>query len=346
MRGRAADELDELSLRHLIGELDEAAWNEARPALERRVADADDAVARARAEVEHLEQLAADIAGAETAAAAPPPLARAGGARGARGDVRGRRPARRRPGPTSRPRPPPKSQPRRSASPPRSRSAEPSIFSAAGTSSSPTCRRSRSPSRPPPAEDATVEAPPADPREAAEAASADEWDPFGNEFSGGAPSRATRKRTCPGWRGSTRRPAAGRPPAADEGLDFLREIEESTRGGRTPRRRLRRTWARTTWRSWRSWTAPSAARRRPAAGPGRRRLRPRSPPARRPPRHRPAARARSRCCARSAAPSTSRIPGTARSAARSCSREARWSTSESPPLAGFRFMDLRSFCTF
>ena len=49
LRGRAADELDELSLRHLIGELDESAWDEARPPLERRVADADDAVARARA---------------------------------------------------------------------------------------------------------------------------------------------------------------------------------------------------------------------------------------------------------------------------------------------------------
>lgn len=69
LRARAADELDELGLRHLIGELDEAAWDETRPGMERRVADADDAVARARAEVDHLQQLAADIAGSQAAAA-------------------------------------------------------------------------------------------------------------------------------------------------------------------------------------------------------------------------------------------------------------------------------------
>src|SRR5688500_13790620 len=66
----AADEMDEASLRHLIGELDEAAWNAARPDLEARVREAEDAVAEARAEVERLETLAADIASAQDAAAA------------------------------------------------------------------------------------------------------------------------------------------------------------------------------------------------------------------------------------------------------------------------------------
>jgi hypothetical protein len=77
LRLSAADEMDEASLRHLIGELDEAAWNASRPELEARVRDAEDAVAQAREEVERLETLAADIASAETAAAAlaePPAL--------------------------------------------------------------------------------------------------------------------------------------------------------------------------------------------------------------------------------------------------------------------------------
>lgn len=68
----AADEMDEASLRHLIGELDEGAWNEARPGLESRVRAAEETVAQARGEVERLEALAADIASIESAAAAAP----------------------------------------------------------------------------------------------------------------------------------------------------------------------------------------------------------------------------------------------------------------------------------
>lgn len=79
-RAHAADIMDEAQLRHLIGELDEAAWNRQRPELEQAVARADQALVHARGEVERLQTLAADIAGAATrasasaqpAAAAPP----------------------------------------------------------------------------------------------------------------------------------------------------------------------------------------------------------------------------------------------------------------------------------
>jgi Skp family chaperone for outer membrane proteins len=61
-RTQAADALDETQLRHLIGELDEGAWDEARPRLEAALADADDALARNRGEVERLSALAGEIA--------------------------------------------------------------------------------------------------------------------------------------------------------------------------------------------------------------------------------------------------------------------------------------------
>jgi|GEM_PF-1470708 len=76
-RTLAADALEETRLRHLIGELDEAAWDRARGPLEEEVSAADQAVDAARGEVEHLGTLAGEIAGAasgEGAADDSPPL--------------------------------------------------------------------------------------------------------------------------------------------------------------------------------------------------------------------------------------------------------------------------------
>ncbi len=64
-RTHAADALDETQLRHLIGELDDSAWNDVRPHLESALADADDALGRTRGEVERLSALAGEIAEVE-----------------------------------------------------------------------------------------------------------------------------------------------------------------------------------------------------------------------------------------------------------------------------------------
>ncbi|HYH78948.1 MAG TPA: hypothetical protein VEX86_04105 [Longimicrobium sp.] len=63
-RTHAADQLEETRLRHLIGELDEPAWDQARGPLEQEVAAADRDLDAARAEVEHLGTLAGEISGA------------------------------------------------------------------------------------------------------------------------------------------------------------------------------------------------------------------------------------------------------------------------------------------
>lgn len=213
LRARAADELDELGLRHLIGELDEAAWNETRPGMERRVADADDAVARARAEVDHLQQLAADIAGSQAAvaqtshsepgaASSPADASRPTGDDSAASESRPDEPV-----PAS-----PAAEP------------QPSIF--AGEASEPV-----QPEVAAPVAEVTQEAPPADPRQAAEAASVDEWDPFGNEFAAEV-KQGDAEEDLPWLEGIDEAARGGwTPPAADEGLAFLREIEASTRGG-------------------------------------------------------------------------------------------------------------------
>ncbi|HEY0015058.1 MAG TPA: hypothetical protein VGC13_02025 [Longimicrobium sp.] len=218
-----ADELDEVSLRHLIGELDEAAWNEARTPLEARVRDAEDAVASAREEVERLEVLAADISRAETAAAsasappAPAPVADEA--------------------PAVAPQPAPAADEGLFGGP-FDRDAtddfEPDLPDDFPT-------RADAPAeaafQAPPAAEPAPEAPPVDVREAAEAASVDEWDPFGSEFSADA-RQGDAEEDLPWLEGIDQAAASGgggvggwTPPAAgvDEGLDFLREIEESTR---------------------------------------------------------------------------------------------------------------------
>ncbi|HEX8907382.1 MAG TPA: hypothetical protein VF771_21195, partial [Longimicrobiaceae bacterium] len=71
-RGQAVDALEEMRLRHLIGELDEPAWDRARQPLERDVSGAEEAVARARNEVERLSVLSAEIGGGGAQAEAEP----------------------------------------------------------------------------------------------------------------------------------------------------------------------------------------------------------------------------------------------------------------------------------
>ncbi|WP_420128384.1 hypothetical protein [Longimicrobium sp.] len=229
----AADEMDEVSLRHLIGELDESAWNAARPDLEARVREAEDQVEQARAEVERLETLAADISSAENAAAASPAQTAV---------------------PTAAAEPEPVVA---------AAEAEPALFdsapavsesSLAADTPAPFDREATADFEPrlpdedvpgmgdvaAPAAAETVEAPPpADVRAAADAVSADEWDPFGNEFSTEART-ADAEEDLP-WLEGIDQAATGAsggwtpPPAgADEGLDFLREIEASTRPTEPP----------------------------------------------------------------------------------------------------------------
>ncbi|HYR10439.1 MAG TPA: Ran-binding zinc finger domain-containing protein, partial [Longimicrobium sp.] len=232
----AADEMDEVSLRHLIGELDESAWNAARPDLEARVREAEDAVTEARAEVERLETLAADIASAQDAAFA------ASEASAAAADA--------------------EPQPAEAEPEPAAYEPEPAAYEAepepAADTSSAFDREATADFEPqlpdedlpgvddvaaPAAAETTFEAPPpADVREAADAVSADEWDPFGSEF-GAEAKQGDAEEDLP-WLEGIDQSAAGEaaggwtPPAAgaDEGLDFLREIEESTRPAAEPSR--------------------------------------------------------------------------------------------------------------
>jgi hypothetical protein len=231
----AADEMDEVSLRHLIGELDEAAWNEARPDLEVRVRDAEDAVTAARSEVERLEQLAADISRAESAAAESAAPADAGAPFAAAEPSAEEAPAE---APVDEAPPAP--------------GAEPGLFGGAFDRDATQDFEPQLPddfpaAEPEPAE-TTFEAPPAaepetpavDVPAAADAGAADEWDPFGNEF-GAEAKPADAEEDLPWLEGIDQAASAGTgwtPPSAaapaDEGLDFLREIEESTRPPATP----------------------------------------------------------------------------------------------------------------
>jgi hypothetical protein len=68
-RVSVAEALDEVRLRHMIGELDDRAWDEQRPELEREVEQAEQVLATARAEVEELSHLLEEIRGAEEEAA-------------------------------------------------------------------------------------------------------------------------------------------------------------------------------------------------------------------------------------------------------------------------------------
>lgn len=217
----AADEMDELSLRHLIGELDEPAWNRARPELEARVRDAEDAVGAARAEVERLEQLAADISRAETEAAAAPATAEAPAA-----------PAE------------PAAEEAPAAPAPEGEETFGGAFDRDATDDFEPQLPDDFPAAEPEPAETTFEAPAAaepapETPAAADAGAADEWDPFGNEFAA-EEKPAEAEEDLPWLEGIDQAASAGAgwtPPAVaapDEGLDFLREIEESTRPSASP----------------------------------------------------------------------------------------------------------------
>ncbi|HET6233043.1 MAG TPA: hypothetical protein VFE05_23400 [Longimicrobiaceae bacterium] len=70
-RAAALDALEETRLRHVIGELDDAAWDEARPGMENDAATAEEELGRARDEVERLSRLLAEIGGGDAADAEP-----------------------------------------------------------------------------------------------------------------------------------------------------------------------------------------------------------------------------------------------------------------------------------
>jgi len=219
VRARAGDELDEASLRHLIGELGEAAWDEARPALERRVADADDAVARARDEVRQLQQLAADIAGEGSVPPSP---------ESAEAEVDAPLPLMEVPAELDAGEAPDFGEPA-VLEDERLAEAHPSTFAAPAGEPQPSVPPSADAPSAPSADD-TLSEPAEGAREAAEPASVDEWDPFGGEFSA-QPRQGDAEEDLPWLEGIDEATRGWTPPAADEGLDFLREIEESTRPG-------------------------------------------------------------------------------------------------------------------
>jgi hypothetical protein len=192
-RAAAGERLEEARLRHLIGELDDDAWEEARPKLEEEVGGADEAVAGARAEVERLELLSADIRSAAAAPAPPAPAAE----------------------PTPAPEPPP---PAPAPAPP------PPAPAAPAAEAPPEPPAVEAPPERPAAVEPPPPPPPADPRAAADAASADEWDPFGGEF--GAEDRQGDAGEDLPWLEGIEEPAAWTPPAAaEDGLEFLRDLE-------------------------------------------------------------------------------------------------------------------------
>ncbi|HEY7769636.1 Ran-binding zinc finger domain-containing protein [Longimicrobium sp.] len=206
-RAHAADIMDEVQLRHLIGELDEAAWNRQRPELEQAVALAEEALVHARGEVERLQALAADIAGAATRASAPAPTAAAT------------------PAPPTAAAPDAAPVPPAAAPPPAPAEVEddwePSFPEADAAPVSP---ESLAPADEPlAAADATA---------SADTAGADEWDPFGAEF-GPPQETADVEEELPWLEGIDEAAKTWTPPAPaveeDAGLDFLRDIEESAR---------------------------------------------------------------------------------------------------------------------
>jgi hypothetical protein len=214
-RGHLADEMDEVQLRHLIGELDEAAWDAQRPGLEAAVAEADDAVAHARSEVERLRTLAADIAGAESAAAAPSPAPSAA------------------PAVADMPLP---AVPVAVQNDWETEGGEPLEASALAPDDV-----FAQPADPVPATPAQEIAPqasltPAESARAADEVSSDEWDPFGGEF--GEPQKmADADEELPWLEGIDEAAKAWTPPAGpveeNNGLDFLRDIENSVRAPET-----------------------------------------------------------------------------------------------------------------
>lgn len=74
-REHALEALEETRLRHMIGELTDAQWEEGRPELENEVAAAEEEVGRTRDEVERLSRLVHEITGGSGAEEAAAPAA-------------------------------------------------------------------------------------------------------------------------------------------------------------------------------------------------------------------------------------------------------------------------------
>jgi hypothetical protein len=204
-RAEAGDRLEEQRLRHLIGELPEDAWDQVRPELEGELSAAEDALVGARAELERLETLAAEVG----AAAAPPPEERREPEAPQAAALTG--------APDATDTPESRERDARAAEVAEADAWEPQMDEAE--------------SAPEPA----AEAPPP----AADAASADEWDPFGGEFGADAaettgdaadelPWLDDLEAGTKAWDGTA---AAGTADDEDEdgdegGLEFLKSVRE------------------------------------------------------------------------------------------------------------------------
>jgi len=234
-RAQAADALEEVRLRHTIGELDDRAWDKARPDLERDVAAADEAVAHARGEADRLQSLAADIAGADERAAAPaaepepepelPPLPEipadaADDLPLAATDEEIAGPAA--DGETSGPAAADELPPPRLADEIEDEW-EPELPEMDAEELAP--EPEAAPDLPPPP--ATEPAHDADARREAEQASADEWDPFGGDF-GETPPMGDTTEDLPWLEGIGDGSTPWTPPGAENdasGLEFLKDID-------------------------------------------------------------------------------------------------------------------------
>ncbi|HEX6751709.1 MAG TPA: hypothetical protein VF092_30730 [Longimicrobium sp.] len=249
-RAQAVDALEETRLRHLIGELDEPAWDQQRAPLEQDVSAADENVARTRGEVERLSVLSAEIGGGASAEAAeavepepepaddfaadeeeaePLPVF----AYAPEDEDTGGEPA---PPAAEEEAPAFGDEPQAAAaSPPEEQDAGP--ISGEELAAWISEVEAEVPSEEMPPEDATAEAPPAAPRQEAEG-----WDPFANEF-GGSPANPT---TQPGdaaqdlpWLDSIDGGAAGKwaAPAEEapaDDLAFLDQLEPAAPAAEEP----------------------------------------------------------------------------------------------------------------
>jgi hypothetical protein len=211
-RVQAADALEETRLRHLIGELDEGAWNQAREPLEEEAAAADEAVAQARAEVERLSTLSTEIAGDDAA----------------RAEADAEEPAAEEPAAAA-------EEPTPNAAPPETNEAadapeaEPEWGAAPGTGSDEGAEGVSGEDLAAWITEVEAEVTSSDAAAPREDDTADAWDPFANEFSSGPASPATQPgdaaRDLPWLDSLEGGAAAGRWPAPAEGEDELAFLE-------------------------------------------------------------------------------------------------------------------------
>ena len=226
-RAQAADALEETRLRHLIGELDEGAWDETRPTLEGALGAADQEVEAARGEVERLSTLAAEIMGGPgtAAEAAPEPVAEAAPEPEAAIEPEPAAAADEAPAPAA-------EAPEEAAAPQAGgdEDAVPSGEELAAWLSEVSAEGADEPAAAapaPPSEDDTAEERPL------AGADADNWDPFQGEFGPGAPTQPGDAAGDLPWLNAAdadRKGAAWSPSAGSDGLEFLKELESVEAG--------------------------------------------------------------------------------------------------------------------